>query len=124
MFFSLTRPRSGFHAGEIDHLVMNKKKQAFDTAFVPYLLGVHNGIENESEIVDFIEQLTELVPKGHILVSPSRSTKEFYVFGKRYFITTGYSNIKIIPKLNTYTIEEDKGWYSTQGLAIFGSPPQ
>ena len=111
-----------FHAGEIQQMILNKEKKVFDTAFVPYLLGVVNGVERENEIVDFIKQLTELVPKGHILVSPSRNTKEFYIFGKRYFVTTVYANIKLIPKLSAYTIDEDSRWHSTQGLAVFGLP--
>lgn len=99
---------------------MSNEKSVFDTIFVPYLLGVQNGIEKEKDIVDFIGQLIKLAPKGHILVNPSRNTKEFYITGKQYFVTTGYSNIQDIPELKTYFIKEDKGWFRTQGLAVFG----
>ena len=113
-----------FHVGELNQLIMNKKPQVFDTAYVPYLLGVRNGIENEEDIVQFIEHLTLVVPKGSILVSPSRSTREFYITGQRYFITTGYSNIENIPKLNVYLSGKDKHWFKTQGLAVFSSHKQ
>ncbi|ARG97568.1 hypothetical protein [Legionella micdadei] len=111
-----------FHAATLNKIIMDKEKQVFDTAFVPYLLGVENGIEKEQEIVDFIKQLTTLVPNGHILVTPSRNSKDFYVTGKRYFITTPYENLQTIPGLSSYVIGEDKNWFRTQGLAVFGSP--
>jgi hypothetical protein len=46
-----------FYAGEVYQLIDHKEKQIFDTAFVPYLLGVQNGIESEKNIVDFMRQL-------------------------------------------------------------------
>lgn len=110
-----------FYVGEVNQLI-NKKKQVFDTAFVPYLLGVQNGIEKEKDIIDFIKKLTQLVPIGHILVSPSQNKKEFYMMGKSYFVTTDYSNIVTIPELVMYVIREDKNWHNTQGLAIFCAP--
>ncbi|KTD20797.1 ABC transporter permease [Legionella lansingensis] len=110
-----------FYVGEIHKLVQSEEKQTFDTAFIPYLLGVRNGIEKEAEIVHFIEQLVKLVPKGHILINPSRDTKEFYIIGKRYFVTTGYKNIQDIPALQKYALTEDKNWFRTQGLAIFSA---
>ncbi len=109
-----------FHVGTVDKILMSDKKQIFDTAFVPYLLGVQNGIEKEKDIVGFIEQLIKVIPDGRILVSPSRDMKEHYIMGKSYFITTGYSEIQEIPELKTYVIGEDKYWFRTQGLAIFG----
>lgn len=112
-----------FHVGTINKLMMEKPKPQFDTAFVPYLLGVRNGIEKEKEIVEFMEQLLELIPKGHILINPSRNTKEFYFSGKRYFETTSYGTIQSIPNLHPYIIHEDKNWFRTQGLAVFGSSP-
>lgn len=110
-----------FHVGELSQLVKSSKKQIFDTAFIPYLLGVRNGIEKEKEIVDFISQLVQIVPKGHILVSPSRNSKEFYITGQRYFITSDYPNIQSIPGLKPYFLGEDRYWFRTQGLAVFGS---
>lgn len=110
-----------FHVGTVDKILMSDKKQTFDTAFVPYLLGVENGIEKEKDIKHFIEQLITIVPNGHILVTPSRSTKEYYFTGKSYFLTTGYSDIQAIPELKKYVIGEDKYWFRTQGLALFGS---
>jgi hypothetical protein len=108
-----------FYAGEMEQLVTHKKQHRFDMAFVPYLLGVRHGIETEQEIVHFIKQITQVVPKGHILVTPSRNTKEFYMIGTRYFATTSHRNITAIPKLGPYRMEEDKRWYTTQGMAIF-----
>lgn len=109
-----------FHAGTVNKIAMNNEKPVFDTVFVPYLLGVQNGIEKEKDIIDFIEQLIKLAPKGHVLVNPSRSTKEFYIAGKQYFVTTGYSTIQTIPDLKAYFIKEDQYWFRTQGLAVFG----
>lgn len=72
--------------------------------------------------MDFIGQLATLVPKGHILVTPSRNTKDFYVTGSRYFVTTPYENLQNIPELSRYVIREDKNWFRHQGLAVFGLP--
>jgi hypothetical protein len=110
-----------FHAGTVNNILMHNERAVFDTAFVPYLLGVQNGIEKEKDIVDFIEQLIKFVPKGRVLVNPSRSTKEFYMTGKQYFVTTGYSTVQTIPGLRAYFIEEDTYWFRTQGLAVFGN---
>ncbi|WP_454780786.1 ABC transporter permease [Legionella sp. WA2022007384] len=111
-----------FHVGTIDKLLTSDKKQTFDTAFVPYLLGVENGIEKEDDIVNFIGQMVHIIPEGNILVTPSRNTKEHYITGRSYFLTTGYAEIQAIPKLKTYVIGNDKYWFRTQGLAIFGRP--
>ncbi|MFI4918077.1 MAG: ABC transporter permease [Legionellales bacterium] len=110
-----------FHVGELSQLIKNNKQQHFDTAYVPYLLGVKNGIETVTDIVHFMEQLITLVPNGRVLVSPSQNTKEFYIMGQRYFITTGYASLQAIPKLSQYVVDEDKYWFRTQGLAIFAS---
>ena len=109
-----------FHAGTVNKILMSNEKPVFDTIFVPYLLGVKNGIEKEKDIVDFIEQLIKFIPKGHLLVNPSRNSREFYITGKQYFVITGYSNIQTIPDLRAYFIKEDKYWFRTQGLAVFG----
>lgn len=111
-----------FHAGTVNKILINNKKPVFDTVFVPYLLGVQNGIEQEKDIVNFIEQLIKLVPNGYVLVNPSRNTKEFNIAGKRYFCTTEYDSIQSIPGLRAHFIKEDKYWFRTQGLAIFGAP--
>ena len=111
-----------FYAGTADNILTNKEKPIFDTAFVPYLLGVKNGIETKEEIVTFIKQLKKLVPKGHILVTPSQDTKDFYITGKRYFVTTNYPAIQTIPELSPFIIKEDREWFRAQGLAVFGSP--
>ena len=66
--------------------------------------------------------MISLVPSGHILVTPSRDTKEFGVAGRRYFVTTGYPDIQSIPGLKTYYLNEDKYWFRTQGLSILGAP--
>lgn len=109
-----------FHTGTLDTLLKQHKTAVFDTAFVPYLLGVTNGIEEEKEIVEFMQQLLQLVPQGHILINPSRNTREFHMLGKHYFVTTNYADIQSIPGLKPYFIKEDKYWFRTQGLAIFG----
>ena len=110
-----------FYAGDIDTLLKNTSHSHFDTIFVPYLLGVRNGIENEQEIIYFIKQLTNLVPNGRILVNPSHTKKEFHIIGQRYFVTTGYPTIPDIPDLKPYLIDEDQHWFKTQGLAVFGN---
>lgn len=110
-----------FHAGTIDTLRTNNEKPIFDVAFVPYLLGIENGIEKKDEIVVFIKQVLAFIPQGRLLVTPSQNTKDFYVIGKRYFVTTGYIAIQNIPELADYFIAEDKEWFRRQGLAIFMS---
>ncbi|QMT60338.1 ABC transporter permease [Legionella sp. PC997] len=106
-----------FQVGTIDKI----QEQTFDTAFVPYLLGVENGIEQEKDIVDFMRKIVKIVPDGFILVTPSRNTKEHYIIGRSYFLTTDYADIQAIPELKTYVIARDKYWFRTQGLAIFGA---
>lgn len=106
-----------FHAQEINAASGLK----FDTAFVPYLLGVTNGIEQSTKIISFIKELLILVPQGHIIVSPSRSTKEFYVLGKSYFSTSGFARLTDIQALKDYCIDEDLDWFKTQGLVVFGN---
>lgn len=75
-----------FYAGELKHLIKNHPSKTFDTVFVPYLLGVQNGIEKEKDIVSFIKQLIELVPYGHILVTPSKALKNSIWLGKVTFV--------------------------------------
>ncbi|KTD51112.1 ABC transporter permease [Legionella quateirensis] len=108
-----------FYAGELKHLMNNNNKPVFDTAFVPYLLGVTNGIEKKEEIVQFITQLMQLVPSGHVLVSPTQNNKEFYILGQTYFVTTEYPTLASIPGLESLVISEDKEWFKTQGLTVF-----
>lgn len=109
-----------FYTGELHHLIKHQKNTLFDTAFVPYLLGVRQGIEDEKDIAEFIHKLANIVvPTGPILVNPARNTKEFYLIGQRYFTTTCYENIRFIPGLEQYQQEEDKYWFRTQGLAVF-----
>ena len=110
-----------FCVGEINQLELNKNNKIFDTAFVPYLLGVKNGIESSKDIVDFIKKMTKIIPKGRILVTPTRSTKEFFFTGQQYFTTTGYSSIQAIPGLEQYIKGQDKYWFKTQGLTLFGN---
>ena len=109
-----------FHAGELKQLIKDKNNPRFDTAFIPYLLGVRNGIEQEKDIVTFMKQLFTLIPTGHVLVNPARNTKEFYLAGHRYFETTKYATIQDIPGITPYFIEADNAWFKTQGIAIFG----
>lgn len=40
-----------FHAGTVNKILISNKKPIFDTIFVPYLLGVQNGIEKEKDIM-------------------------------------------------------------------------
>ena len=110
-----------FYTGELPQLLVEQKNKNFDTAFIPYLLGVENGIKEKQDIVSFVEKLIKIVPRGHILITPSRSAKEFSITGKRYFVTTGYQNIGAIPELKKYVISEDSRWFETQGLAVLGT---
>lgn len=112
-----------FYAGEINQVVSQNKKTVFDTVFVPYLLGVRNGIEDEKGIIDFIKQLTKLAPQARILVNPTRNTKEFYAIGQRYFVTTDHATIQAIPELTSYVLDSDPYWFKTQGLTVFGNRP-
>ncbi|AUH72996.1 ABC transporter permease [Legionella sainthelensi] len=109
-----------FHVGTVDEISIIQEKQSFHTVFIPYLLGVENGIENEKEIVQFLKKLIEIIPNGRIIVSPSKDVKDFYFFGKRYFVTTEYTNIYDIPGLKEYLLENDEHWFRSQGLAVFG----
>lgn len=110
-----------FHTGTLDDLVKTtiKPKPHFDLAYVPYLLGVKNGIESPDAILGFMEQLFALLPKGQVFVNPSQGLKEFHYIGKQYFETSGYPNIQSIPGLAPHFVSEDKHWFRTQGLAIF-----
>jgi hypothetical protein len=108
-----------FHVGTVDTIIT--AQQEFNTVFVPYLLGVENGIEHEKDIVHFINELIKIVPDGRIIVTPARDSKDFYLIGKRYLVTTSYANIGDIADLKAYLLEEDKYWFRNQGLAIFGS---
>ncbi|KTC93933.1 hypothetical protein [Legionella cincinnatiensis] len=109
-----------FHVGTIDEISIIHERQSFHTAFIPYLLGVENGIEKEKDIVQFMKKLIKIIPNGRIIVSPSKNVKDFYLIGKRYFVTTGYANIYDIPGLKAYFLENDEHWFRSQGLAIFG----
>lgn len=109
-----------FYSGELKHCIKNNKSVQFDTVYVPYLLGVSNGIEKESEIVQFIKQLNNFVPDARIIVTPSENTKEFHLVGSNYFCTTKFANIQSIPGLSALVVSEDKGWFKTQGMVVFG----
>jgi len=109
-----------FFSGEITNVVKDQNNRVFDTVFVPYLLGVRNGIEHEKDIIHFIKKLTLLAPTGRILVNPARNTKEFHFTGQRYFVTTPYASIQDIPELLPYAIDTDPHWFRTQGLTVFG----
>lgn len=108
-----------FYTGELSEAINNTGKNGYDTAYIPYLLGVKNGIEEENEIVNFIQKLVKIIPKGRVLVSPAQDIKEFYFVGQRYFETTARKNIYSIPGLESYLIEEDREWFKPQGLAVF-----
>lgn len=111
-----------FHVGELHQRIDVLKQKQFDVAFVPYLLGVRHGIEDEHDIVKFMAQLSARVPQGLMVVTPTEHKKEFYVLGKRYFETTSYASLEDIPGLASYHLCSDKTWYDTQGLALFCSP--
>lgn len=108
-----------FYAGELKQLLNNKNNPVFDTAFVPYLLGVSNGIEKTADIVQFIKQLIRLVPNGVLIVSPSQNKKEFFILGQSYFVTTGYPDLASLPGLESLVLYDDKDWFKTQGLTVF-----
>lgn len=111
-----------FYCGEIKDIIREHRLVSFDTAFVPYLLGVENGIETRKDIVAFMMQLMQLLlPAGRLIVIPANSQKEFRFAGKRYFATTGYNSVQTIPELQSYLLTADPHWFDTQGLAVFGS---
>lgn len=109
-----------FHTGTVDDMICNSKKP-FDTAFVPYLLGVKNGIESEYDIVDFIKKILPLMPQGHLIISPSQHIKEYKIAGKSYFNTGGHARIADIPNIKPYLIKEDPFWFRAQGLVVLSS---
>lgn len=108
-----------FYAGELVDL-LDTHVQTFDTAFVPYLLGVKNGIEKAADIIHFIQQLATII-HGPILITPSRNTRDFFCIGQRYFSTTHYANITDIAALKHLVKGEDRSWFRGQGLAVFGN---
>lgn len=110
-----------FHCGEIQDAVKEHAGASFDTAFVPYLLGVKNGIESKEEIVSFVKQIMPLIARGHLLVTPAKNSKEFRFSGRRYFTTTEYNTLDAIPELQLYLRTIDPNWFDTQGLAVFAA---
>ncbi|HFL2714591.1 TPA: ABC transporter permease [Legionella pneumophila] len=110
--------RIHFHPAKLDSSDLSTNT-IYDTAFVPYLLG--GGIENQEEIIQFIKLIVQFVPKGHILITPSHNTKEYYYVGKRYFVTTGLKNIHDISGVSSYIVDEYDHWYRTQGLVVLKS---
>src|SRR5690606_33218064 len=108
-----------FYTGELKHLQDKNNNPEFDTAFVPYLLGVTNGIEKKEDIVQFIKQIIQLVPNGVLIVTPSQNKKEFFILGQSYFITTGYPSLASLPGLESLASQEDNEWFKTQGLTVF-----
>lgn len=115
--FMLNKPIR-FYAGELDQLLALKKKPKFDTVYIPYLLGVRNGIEHETNIIDFMNKIYSLVPNGTILVTPSNNTREFYIMGQRYFETTAYKSLEQLPGLSSHIVHVEKNWFRTQGLTV------
>jgi hypothetical protein len=109
-----------FHSGELKHCIKNNKEAHFDTVYVPYLLGVTNGIEGTKEINQFITQLIDFLPKCRILITPSQKNKEFHIVGSSYFCTTEYNQLVDIPGLDSLVIAEDSGWFKTQGMLVLG----
>lgn len=107
-----------FFAGELETLGKKEKCVRFDTAYVPYLLGVSNGIEQEKDINSFLNTLFEFVPNGRVLITPSQNIREFYLVGQQYFKTTNHNMLSDIPVIQTHLVIEDKSWFQTQGLAV------
>jgi hypothetical protein len=116
--YELAKPVQ-FHVGEVDDLPRGKAAKPFDTVFVPYLLGVKNGIESREQVVDFIKKIAKLAPGGHLLVSPSHQAKEFHVGGPSYFVTTGDKHLGTMPGLERCVVKEDSTWFRNQGLTVF-----
>lgn len=107
-----------FYTGELKDI---DKQSQFDTIFVPYLLGIQNGIENRKEVIQFIKQLVNLAPEGHIIITPTQNKKEFYIAGNQYFKMNDKLNLEDIPELSTLILNKDPNWFETQGLAVFGN---
>lgn len=105
-----------FHVGTLDTVLTSNTVATYDTAFIPYLLGIKNGVENSNEVGQFIDLLSLAMPKGTLIITPTRKMREFYLSGKTYFETTGYGDLMDIPMNNKLTIIEDRNWFRTQGL--------
>lgn len=112
--YELDKPIA-FHVGELATVLSTQMQ--FDTAYVPYLLGVKNGIEQQQAIIDFIKKLLTCVPTGQVIINPTQSKREFHVFGKRYIT----SSICDVNALQHHIKTEDKNWFKTQGLAVFSN---
>jgi hypothetical protein len=109
-----------FRVGEIDDVAQAKPALQFDTVFVPYLLGVKNGIEGAYGIATFIKKVALLAPGGHLLVSPSHKAREYPVGGSPYLVLEGHQDIHTIPGLEAYTVKSYDKWFRSQGLVVFG----
>ncbi|KTD75099.1 hypothetical protein [Legionella waltersii] len=109
-----------FHSGELKHCLKNNTQSNFDTVYVPYLLGVTNGIERVYDITQFIHQIIEHMPSCRILITPSQKNKEFHIVGSSYFSTTEYNQFADIPGVDSLVVAEDSGWFKTQGMLVLG----
>ncbi len=108
-----------FHTGSLQEIIHSGKE--YDTAFIPYLLGVKNGIEQQSDVIDFIYNLIKQIPCGVILVTPSQTTRDFYLFGKRYLETLHGHNLSELKAIKKFLLQNDDRWFRAQGLAVFTS---
>ncbi len=90
-----------------------------DTVYIPYLLGVENGISNKKNIINFIESIFAKFPNCNIFITPSRGIKQFSLVGHKYLVADNIKSLKDIDELKKYFIGEDNQWLRTQGLMRF-----
>ena len=108
-----------FHVGELQQV--SSLKKSFASVYVPYLLGVVNGVEKDKAIVDFILSLIKAMPQTKIIVTPTQNIREYPLIGSRYFVTSSYEALSAIPDLKPFIVDEDQGWFKTQGLVVFAN---
>jgi hypothetical protein len=102
-----------FYVGDVDRVLKDQNGRAFDTVFVPYLLGVNRGVENEADITYFVEQLIKIAPAGKMLVTPSGDRPYVYSYVPRGFF------IKDLPVLSRYFVGGAHQWHGSFGMAVF-----
>lgn len=108
-----------FFVGDDIKLQENSINKNFDTIYIPYLLGIENGVSEKRSIINFIEAMFKVSPNSNVFVTPSRSIKQFNLVGHKYLLTNNSESLVDITGLEKYFHTEDKQWMRTQGFVWF-----
>lgn len=104
-----------FHCGELTEI---DSSGAYELIYIPFLLGVRNGIEEKENIVRFIDRLLTTFPQARLLITPAVRKREFLLLGKNYFVTSGYDSLTAMTEIaNRYRCVQYP-WFRQQGLLI------